>query len=392
MRLFSFSLLIGGGALLGHLYLYRRLLRHLAPGRRARAAVLVVLATMTALLLARRWVRDLGPDVAGVYSRLAYGWIALALCTLVVVALADVVRLLRAFGTRLRTRRREPEAKAHDEDRRRFLAQAAHWSAAAAGISTTTYGAWRAFTPPEVTELSIPLARLPKSLDGFTIVQLSDVHVGPYIGRNFVDELVRRTNALRPDLVVITGDLVDAGVDTIGDAVGGFGGLRARHGTCFVTGNHEYHSDDVAWCRFLERLGFTVLRNRRVEIGDAGGRFDLIGVDDYRRPRPGEQRYDLDAALAGRNRDRAAVLLAHKPENFRTAAARGVDLQLSGHTHGGQVFPMTSLINLRWEYVRGLYAHDASHIYVSRGCGFWGPPVRVGSPPEIVRIALTSSA
>jgi uncharacterized protein len=237
----------------------------------------------------------------------------------------------------------------------------------------------------------VRLPRLPRTLDGLTIVQLTDVHVGPFIGRRFIERLVAQANALTPDLVVITGDLVDGNVTTLGQAVSALGGLRARFGSYFVTGNHEYYSGVAAWTPFLERLGMSVLRNRHVAIGDGGGTLDLVGVDDWSGSRRrGGQGYDLEAALRGRDGDRAAVLLSHQPRNFETAASRGIGLQISGHTHGGQIFPMTVLVGLEFAYTRGLYRHEDSHIYVSRGCGFWGPPSRLGSPPEIVKLVLTA--
>jgi predicted MPP superfamily phosphohydrolase len=206
-----------------------------------------------------------------------------------------------------------------------------------------------------------------------------------------MDELVRQANALRPDVVAITGDLVDGDVPTLGQSVAALRNLEARFGCFFVTGNHDYSSGDAAWTAFLETMGIQVLRNRHVSLGDAGGTLDLVGVDDWSGGRRrGRQGYDLDRALAGRDPDRAAVLLAHQPANFKVAAERGVDLQLSGHTHGGQLFPMTLFIGLGWEHSAGLYRHGDAHIYVSRGCGFWGPPMRVGSPPEIVKVVLTA--
>ena len=167
--------------------------------------------------------------------------------------------------------------------------------------------------------------------------------------------------------------------------------LRARYGSFFVTGNHDYYSGDDAWTAFLEGQGVQVLRNRHVSIGDEGGSFDLVGVDDWSGGRRrGKKGYDLEQAIAGRDPDRASVLLAHQPANFDVAARRGIDLQISGHTHGGQIFPMTWLIGFGWEHAAGHYREGDGQIFVSRGCGFWGPPMRVDSPPEIVKLVLTT--
>lgn len=399
MRFFSFSLLIGAGAVLAHLYLYRRLVRPLSPNAAWRRGLGLVLSAMTLVLLARGPMRDLGPGVAQAYSVFAYCWIALGLCMVCAVATGDLLRVGLAARPLLRRLDRRavasdvpaPASPPVDEDRRRFVTGALPWGVLAGGGLLTGYGITRAFTPAEVTETPIAIAKLPRTLDGLSIVQLTDIHVGPFIGRGFIDRLVEQANAQRPDVVVITGDLVDGDVARLGPAVAGLANLRARFGTYFVTGNHDYYSGDVAWCRFLQSLGITVLRNRRVSIGDEGGTIDLVGVDDWSgsRRRRGTG-YDLEAALAGRDPERAAVLLAHQPTNFEVAATRGVDLQISGHTHGGQLFPMTMLVGLRYTYTRGLYTHGDGRIYVSRGCGFWGPPARVGSPPEIAKLVLTT--
>ncbi|HEY8426844.1 MAG TPA: metallophosphoesterase [Sandaracinaceae bacterium] len=388
MRFFSFGLLIGGGALLGHLYLYYRLVRPAVRDRRWRRALGGLLAGMTLLLVFRGPLRELGGGFARTHSIVTYGWMALAISMIAWTAAGDALRLAARLAARVaRSRADEPP----DPDRRRFLSQALHVGVAAGGALTASYGVYRAFTPPEITEIAVRVPKLPPTLDGLSIVQLTDVHVGPFIRREFIDQLVREANALRPDLVAITGDLVDGDVALLGSSVLGLRNLRSRFGTFFVTGNHEYYSGDAEWAHFLERIGIRVLRNRRVSIGDAGGSLDLAGVDDWsggrRRGRPG---YDLDAALAGRDPDRALVLLAHQPANFEVAAARGVDLQISGHTHGGQIFPVTLVVDLAFEHTRGLYREGGAHLYVSRGCGFWGPPARVGSPPEIVKIVLTT--
>jgi hypothetical protein len=355
---------------------------------------MAVLLLLSVLLFLRRSLRDLLPEAAANGVLMAsYTWMGVALCLVLALLGLDLGRGLLAVGRRLRgpVEARASGSPPVDEERRRFLARAMSGSAAVVGGSMAGYGSWRAFAEPVVTELAIKVPRLPRALDGLSIVQLTDIHVGQFIQRRFMDELVRRANALRPDLVAITGDLVDGDVPTLGRYVAALGNLEGRFGRFFVTGNHDYSSGDVAWSAFLEKLGVQVLRNRHVRVGDAGGAFDLVGVDDWSGARRRNKKgYDLEQALAGRDPDRAAVLLAHQPANFKVAAERGVDLQISGHTHGGQLFPMTLLVGLSWEHSAGLYRHGDSHIYVSRGCGFWGPPMRLGSPPEIVKLVLTT--
>jgi predicted MPP superfamily phosphohydrolase len=191
-------------------------------------------------------------------------------------------------------------------------------------------------------------------------------------------------------MVVITGDLVDGSVAELEPHVEPLKRLRAKDGVYFVTGNHEYYSGANAWIAHLESLGIRVLRNERVPIRGEHG-FDLAGVDDWTAHQfGGEHGMNLEKALSGRDPDRAVVLLAHQPKAIVEAGARGVDLQLSGHTHGGQLFPFNFLVGLQQPYVAGLHDHGATKIYVSRGTGYWGPPMRVGAPAEITRIELAS--
>ena len=240
---------------------------------------------------------------------------------------------------------------------------------------------------PAVRRVEIALARWPSALDGFRIVQISDIHIGPVLSRRFAAGLTERVNALAPDLVAVTGDLVDGSVEALREEVEPFAALRARHGVFFVTGNHDVYSGGESWVARVRELGMRVLRNERVAIGGAGG-FDLAGVDDHRGDWVHGSTEDLDAALAGRDPARALILLAHDPGTFRRAAKRGIDLQLSGHTHGGQIWPFSFVVRIAVPFVAGLHRLGASQLYVSRGSGFWGPPMRLLAPSEITEIVL----
>jgi uncharacterized protein len=240
---------------------------------------------------------------------------------------------------------------------------------------------------PAVRRVEIALARWPRALDGFRIVQISDIHIGPVLGRGFAAALTERVNALAPDLVAVTGDLVDGPVEKLREDVEPFAALRGRHGVFFVTGNHDVYSGGEPWVERVRELGIQPLRNQRVAIGGAGG-FDLAGVDDHRGDWVRGSSEDLAAALAGRDPARAVVLLAHDPSSFRRAAANDVDLQLSGHTHGGQIWPFNFIVRLAVPWVAGLHRVGASQLYVSRGSGFWGPPMRLLAPAEITEIVL----
>jgi len=244
---------------------------------------------------------------------------------------------------------------------------------------------------PRVRRIEISPARWPEALDGFRIVQISDIHVGPILGADFARGVTTEVNALEPDLVAVTGDLVDGPLRLIREGVEPFAELEGRLGTFFVTGNHDYFSGVLDWVTQCREMGLRVLRNERVTIHDParGGRFELAGTDDYRgggiHDEPHE---DLDAALEDLPPDRPTVLLAHDPTTFRRARHMGIALQLSGHTHGGQIFPFWLGVKLVVGYVSGLYRHGDAQLYVSRGTGFWGPPMRLGAPAEITEITL----
>ncbi|HEY0475943.1 MAG TPA: metallophosphoesterase [Kofleriaceae bacterium] len=261
--------------------------------------------------------------------------------------------------------------------------------AAAAGIAavaaTVAYGLVHARRGPFARHVRVPLSGLPAAAEGYRIVQLTDVHIGWTLGRKFAASVVAKVNALAPDLIVLTGDLVDGQVRELAPDVEPFRELRARDGVYAVTGNHEYYWNVDAWIAHFGSLGLRFLRNERVRIRDA---FELAGVDDITSalvPGHGE---DIAGALAGRDPALPVVLLAHHPSSIERAAAADVSLQLSGHTHGGQLLPLGWLSRLFEPHVAGLARFGATWLYVSQGTGFWGPPLRVGTSCEISVIEL----
>jgi predicted MPP superfamily phosphohydrolase len=248
-----------------------------------------------------------------------------------------------------------------------------------------------ALRPPRLARVCFEIDGWPESLDGFRIAQISDVHIGPILDRRFSAHLVERVNALNADLVAVTGDLVDGSAKRVADEVAPFANLRGRHGVFFVTGNHDHLSNVPSWAGVLRGLGMRVLRNERVSIGPAEAGFDLVGVDDHHGHLIGGGGEDLDAALADRDPARPAVLLAHDPSTFRRARHRDIDLQISGHTHGGQVWPFRYLVRLVIPWVAGRYRDGRAQLYVSRGTGFWGPPMRLFAPAEITEITVRAA-
>ncbi|MER5893642.1 metallophosphoesterase [Streptomyces sp. NPDC001876] len=295
-----------------------------------------------------------------------------------------------ASGTRTETEpRTETEAPSvpsvADPSRRLFVARAVGGAAALAGLGTVGYGTYGVLRGPRVKRITVPLAKLPRSAHGFRIAVVSDIHLGPILGRAHTQRIVDSINATRPDLVAVVGDLVDGSVADLGRAAEPLAQLEARHGSYFVTGNHEYFSGAAEWVDHVRELGLHPLENARVEIGG----FDLAGVNDVAGESEG-QGPDFVAALGDRDRGRASVLLAHQPVVIHDAVEHGVDLQLSGHTHGGQLWPGNLLAELANPTVAGLERYGDTQLYVTRGAGAWGPPVRVGAASDITVVELAS--
>ncbi|MER8045013.1 metallophosphoesterase [Streptomyces sp. NPDC094032] len=279
-----------------------------------------------------------------------------------------------------------PDAPTPDLSRRLFVNRIVSGTAAAVAVGTVGAGTYGVLRGPRVKRVTVPLAKLPRGAHGYRIAVVSDIHLGPILGRAHTQRIVDTINATQPDLVAVVGDLVDGTVQDLGPAAEPLARLRARDGSFFVTGNHEYFSGADAWVDHVRELGMHPLRNARVEIG-AG--FDLAGVDDVAGESEG-QGPDFGRALGDRDRARTAVLLAHQPIVIDDAVRHGVDLQLSGHTHGGQLWPGNYLAELANPTVAGLERYGDTQLYVSRGAGAWGPPVRVGAPSDITVVELAS--
>jgi len=366
---------------LTHRYVWARLVRDPrwpAPWGRALTIAFVVLGVLVpvSFVATMRLPRSFASPLAWV----VFSWLGVALYLFLGTVLADAGRGAAAVAGVL----------PRDPERRQVVARGLSGAiAAVAGV----VGGWGAVTVARgfaIRRVQIPLPRLPAHASGYAIVQLTDVHIGPTLGRAFLEHVVREANALGPDLVVITGDLVDGTVETLRDLVEPLRDLRARDGVFFVTGNHEYYSGADAWIAHLRTLGIRVLRNERVAIGDA---FELAGVDDASARRSGLPGHgqDVPRAVAGRDPERAVVLLAHQPKALKDAVPAGVDLQISGHVHGGQLVPFNWIARIDQPFVAGLHKVGATWLYVSMGTGYWGPPMRVGSRSELTRIELVST-
>ncbi|KAA3606035.1 MAG: metallophosphoesterase [Planctomycetota bacterium] len=322
------------------------------------------------------------------WTLLAYLWVGLLWYGL----LWGLSLWLPALALRLRRSGENRSKKESDFSRRTFLRRTTAGATALGATATAAVG-WRGAWDWQVEEVVIPLAKLPPALDGFRLVQLSDLHVGPLYGEAFMKQVQDRVRQLRPDAIAITGDVIDGSVSRLRQDVAPLGGLKAPYGTFLVSGNHEYYSGIGPWLNHFRSLGLQVLANQHQTLGEPGAAFQIAGVHDYRGGAFGpEFAPDMEAALSGRDLDLACVLLAHQPAHVHQAGQLGVDLQLSGHTHGGQLWPFGYLTSLVQPYLQGTHHHgEQTWIHVNRGTGLWGPPMRVLAPPEITLVVLTSA-
>ncbi|WP_020118678.1 metallophosphoesterase [Streptomyces canus] len=278
-----------------------------------------------------------------------------------------------------------PPAPITAPSRRLFVSRVVAGAAAAAAVGTVGHGTYGVLRGPGVKRVTVPLAKLPRAAHGYRIAVVSDIHLSPVLGRGFAQKVVDTINSTRPDLIAVVGDLVDGSVKDLGPAAAPLARLDARHGSFFVTGNHEYFSGAAQWVEEVRRLGLRPLENDRTELAW----FDLAGVNDIAGESEG-QGPDFAKALGDRDTARACVLLAHQPVQIHDAVDHGVDLQLSGHTHGGQLWPGNLLAKAANPTVAGLERYGDTQLYVSRGAGAWGPPTRVGAPSDITVIELAS--
>ncbi|MEV4117356.1 metallophosphoesterase [Micromonospora sp. NPDC049645] len=396
-----------------HLYLWKRLVRDTtAPGRWRRVG------GIAALVLALLVPVTLAGTQAGLYwlAWPGYLWLALMFYLLVVLVVLEVPMLVARLVLRRRVIAAEPTTAApepvlvgaagpteppaagavaapdHDPARRLLLARGAAIFAGLTATGIVGYGVRTALGPPQLDRVRIPLAKLPRSMDGLRIATVSDIHLGPLRGRAHTERIVAAINRLDADLVAVVGDLVDGSVAELGSAAEPLRDLRSRYGSFFVTGNHEYYSGVEEWVQEVDRLGLRVLQNHRQEIQARGGVLDLAGVNDLTAAGTGlAAGPDFAAALGDRDPSRPVVLLAHQPLAAKEAARYGVDLQLSGHTHGGQMVPFNLAVKLEQPVVSGLGEVDGTKVYVTNGAGFWGPPVRVGAEPQISLVELRSA-
>ncbi|GLW13169.1 metallophosphatase [Microtetraspora sp. NBRC 13810] len=394
-------------AVVVHFYLWRRLVRGTTrpgPARAWLTGILVALAVLVPLTLVG--------SRAGWGHWLAwpgYLWIAVMFYLVVFLVVLEVPRAVAGYVLRRSARGpvgvpadlvtvpagaevpppAGPAVAAETVSRRLFLGRTAAAVAGVGALTTVGIGIRTALGDPVIERVSATLPGLDPRLAGLRFAVVSDIHLGPITGLGHTRRIVRMINALEADVVAIVGDMVDGTVAELGALARPLESLESRYGAYFVTGNHEYYTANgpSEWTEELRGLGVRPLLNERVEIAHGGAVLDLAGVNDVAGT-PFDDGPDFGRALGGRDTTRTAVLLAHQPVQAREAARHGVDLQLSGHTHGGQMVPFNLIVPFQQPVVSGLGEVDGTQVYVTRGAGFWGPPVRVGAPPEITLLQL----
>jgi uncharacterized protein len=404
-----------------HWYLWRRLVKDTTrAGRQRKVLTIAFLVLPAALLSAFILPRTLGAKVSFALTLVGYLWLAVLFYLLLTLLVLEIPRLILL---RMKAPKAEPaqpapvdsavarsegtmtqpadamaqsagalgpvlaETQAKGVDRRLVLSRGAAIFAGLTATGLVGYGTRTALGPPVLKRIQIPLSKLPRGMDGYKIALVSDIHLGPLTGVAHTRRIVEAINGMNADAVAIVGDLVDGSVAELGDEAAPLRDLRGRDGAYFVTGNHEYFSGVDEWVAEVRRLGLRPLRNERLEIRG----FDLAGVDDPSGGQMAGGGPDFGEALGDRDPNRPVILLAHQPVVAREAAKYKVDLQLSGHTHGGQMVPFNYIARLQQPVISGLGEVDGTKVYVTNGAGFWGPPVRVGAPPDITLVELRSA-
>lgn len=278
-----------------------------------------------------------------------------------------------------------------DTSRRDFLIQTSNLGILGAAGILTAYGVYQARRKPGIVNLTIPIKNLPADFEGFRIVQITDIHAGLTVKRDWTEIVAQQVSELKPDLIAFTGDLADGSVPHLREHVEPFAFLNAPYGKFFVTGNHEYYSDVLPWVEEIGRMGYKLLNNEHAIVERNGSSLVLAGVTDYSGgdflP---EHKSDPRKAVDGAPADTVKILLAHQPRSLYAAEPLGFDFIITGHTHGGQFFPWNWLAAIGQPYIKGLHRHNGTWVYVSMGTGYWGPPVRLGTRSEITLFTLTA--
>jgi len=383
-----------------HLWTARTLMVPLTWSRRWRFVVWCAVIVIAVYPVAAMSITRISPGHPAEFGLMfsgmtVFGFASVVIALRVAATCAEAsMRAARALRQWVRPHGTPASASPPDLDRRRFFGKAINAGVLSSAAGVTAVGVHSAAKIPEVRSVKISIPNLDPALEGMVIAQLSDIHVGPTIRRPYVQGLVDSVNSLDADLVAITGDLVDGFVSKLGPELAPLADLNSRLGTFVVTGNHEYYWRGDEWIEYFAQLKMTVLGNDHRVLQRNNARFTLAGVHDLHAARHIPSHVSDPARAADGAPEGLRILLAHQPRSAPEASETGAyDLQLSGHTHGGQYVPFQLMVWLAQPYLAGLHrVSDRMQLYVSRGCGYWGPPIRAGAASEITKIVLTRAA
>ena len=391
-RMIIFGLVMSSVWLWTHYYIGRQLLSGVGWDRKQRRVAWIAIWTIGSLVpIAMIAGRLVGLEVATAIMWPAYSYmgfyILLLTFSLLRSAVMGIVRLVDQLrGVKKGTAPLGPV----DPTKRRLFTNATSLGVLGLSGGLAGVGYREARRLAEIVEVSVPIKDLPANLEGFKIVQVSDIHVGQTIRKPYLDAVIDAVNAQSPDMVAITGDLVDGFVEDMREEMTSLSRIKARHGSFYVTGNHEFYWDAQAWEEEVARLGVNVLHNRHEVIEHEGERVIVAGITDYSAGRFGVET-SPKKALEGAP-DGVKILLAHQPKSIKATAETSANLQLSGHTHGGQFFPINLFVGFAHPFTAGLHSlTEQLQIYVSRGTGYWGPPMRLGAASEITVLRLVKA-
>ena len=379
-----------------YIYIGRRLVKPANLTKRQKWIVWSIIAitplTQPLSFLLRQTSTD--PTVDAVFSWISYvgfGFFSLVLVGLVIRDLVLAGTIIYHKIANYISKKQNRSVRNFDPEKRIFMLNVTNAGVIGAAALLTSYGIYEARRNPILEKINVPLPSMNKDSSEFKIAQFSDIHAGYTIRRGFIKSAVEQLNNLGADAIVFTGDMVDGNVNNLREDVEPLKDLYAPHGVYFVTGNHEYYSGVEAWIDEMDRLGFTVLLNDHKIITYNNTKIKIAGVTDYRADTiiPGHKS-DPKKAIGNRSGADINILLAHQPKSIYEASEAGFDVQISGHTHGGQYLPWSFLVTLDQPFVKGLHKYKDTWIYVNRGTGYWGPPVRIGIPSEVTLITLTS--
>ncbi|MCK5076096.1 MAG: metallophosphoesterase [Calditrichia bacterium] len=306
-----------------------------------------------------------------------------------VITTESIIKLFKIITGR----NNKKSASITNPSRRKFILNSINLGILGLSGSMSVYGLYESRFNLQIKNIKIPFPTMPIDLHGFKIAQISDLHLGLTINHDFIKEVVQKVNSLNADIIVFTGDLADGSVQQLKKDVAPMEKLTAPFGKYFVTGNHEYYSGVEPWLKKVKELGFTNLLNENIIINKNSGKILLAGVTDYNGGRfsPNHISDPFKAIKNSHANDGIKILLAHQPRSVYAGASAGFNLQLSGHTHGGQYFPWNLFVKLQQPFISGLHRYKNTYVYVNQGTGYWGPPLRVGAPPEITLIELVRS-